>query len=65
MKDVLTGTDGVAIKTASELLSTELSKIGEAMSKQAQAEQAKKPEDKKDDSKGEDNIKDAEFTEKK
>jgi molecular chaperone DnaK len=65
LKSVLSGTDSPAIKTASELLSTELSKIGEAMSKQSEAEQAKKPEDKKDESKGDDNIKDAEFTEKK
>jgi molecular chaperone DnaK len=61
LKTAKEGSDISAIKTASEALSTEMQKIGEAMSKAQQANpggQTAGTEEKKDD-----NVKDAEFKE--
>jgi molecular chaperone DnaK len=55
------GTDVEAIKKASEALSTSMQKIGEAMAKAQQATEGEK----KDEGGKDDNVKDAEFTEKK
>ncbi|MCX6717613.1 MAG: Hsp70 family protein, partial [Candidatus Taylorbacteria bacterium] len=61
LKKAKDGTDTDAIKKASEGLSTEMQKIGEAMQKAAQSApgQTGATEEKKDD-----NVKDAEFKEK-
>jgi molecular chaperone DnaK len=61
LKKAKEGSDITAIKTATEALSTEMQKIGEAMAKAQQANpgQAAPEEEKKDE-----NIKDAEFKEK-
>ncbi|MDP3726536.1 MAG: molecular chaperone DnaK [bacterium] len=61
VKKSLTGGDMPAIKTAMEILSKEMQKIGEALSKQSQTP----PQDKKEDAgtKGGDNIKDADYKE--
>jgi molecular chaperone DnaK len=58
VKKVKDGTDVEAIKAATNALSTELQKIGEAMQKAAQADQGGKTEEKKDD-----NVRDADFKE--
>ncbi len=62
LKKAKEGTDLTAIKTATEALSTEMQKIGEAVSKASKEApgQTAGTEDKKDD-----NIKDAEYKEKK
>ncbi len=60
LKDVKERDDLEAIKKATEELSTEMQKIGEAMSKQTADNQQQTTEDKKDE-----NVKDAEFEEKK
>ena len=62
LKKAKEGTDLDAIKKASEALTTEMQKIGEAMAKAQPTEEPKKEggEEKKDD-----NIKDADFTEEK
>ena len=53
-----------AIKSASEALSQELSKIGEIMAKAAQSASAGASTDQKNpDDKGEGNVRDAEFKE--
>jgi molecular chaperone DnaK len=52
------GTDGAALKTATEALSTELQKIGQYMQQTPPGGEQKPPE-------GGDNVKDAEFKEKK
>ena len=63
LKKVKDGTDTEAIKKASEELSTEMQKIGEAMAKaQPQGEQPKEGEQKTE---GDANVRDAEFEEKK
>ena len=67
VKTAKNGSDIAAIKSTSEALSSELSKIGEILSK-AQAEQAKQQSepnpDKNQDGKGNDgNVRDAEFKE--
>lgn len=53
--------DAAALKTATEALSTEIQKIGQFMNQQAQQNQQQPPKD----DKGGDNVKDAEFKEKK
>jgi molecular chaperone DnaK len=66
LKKAKEGSDITAIKTASEALSTEMQKIGEAMSKAQQANptgQTAGAEEKKEG--GDDNIKDAEYKENK
>lgn len=65
LKTAKDGNDTAAIKTASETLSAEISKIGEHMAKNAQAQPDQTPPG--SDNKGPegDNIKDAEFKEKK
>ncbi len=63
LKAVKDGSDVNAIKSATEALSTELSKIGEAISKAQAASGQKAP---KEDGKGGDgNVRDAEFKEEK
>ncbi|MFA5934263.1 MAG: molecular chaperone DnaK [Candidatus Paceibacterota bacterium] len=57
------GTDITAIKTASEALSTEMQKIGEAMSKAQQANPTGQTAPEGEAEKKDDNIKDAEFKE--
>lgn len=65
LKTAKDGNDTAAIKTASETLSAEISKIGEHMAKNAQAQPDQTPPG--SDNKGPegDNIKDVEFKEKK
>ena len=73
LKDVKDGTDGEAIKKATEELSAEMSKIGEAMAKSSPAsggpETTKTPEEQpaevKDPSTGSGQARDAEFKESK
>jgi molecular chaperone DnaK len=62
LKKAKEGSDITAIKTSTEALSTEMQKIGEAMSKSASQEGQKAPENTEE--KKDDNIKDAEFKEK-
>lgn len=67
LRKVKDGTDLAAIKSASEALSTEMSKIGEAMAKSApNAEAGAQTNNQSSANTGtEDNVKDAEFKEKK
>ena len=70
LKKVKDGTDTEAIKKASEELSTEMQKIGEAMAKatpqQPQGDGQTQDENKHtEESKGDSNVRDAEFEEKK
>ena len=60
LKGVKDGTDGEAIKKATEELSTEMSKIGEAMAKAGATPQSPKPPEEQAPE-----VKDAEFKEKK
>jgi molecular chaperone DnaK len=62
LKKAKDGTDTDAIKKASEALSTEMQKIGEAMSKQPPTQDASASQGKQENG---DNIKDAEFKENK
>jgi len=62
LKKTKDGTDTDAIKKASEALSTEMQKIGEAMSKQPPTQDASASQGKQENG---DNIKDAEFKEGK
>jgi molecular chaperone DnaK len=65
VKSAKEGTDSVRLKTVTDTLSTELSKIGEILSK-AQAEQTPPAGGPSEDQKGtEGDVKDAEFKEKK
>ncbi len=63
LKKAKEGTDLVAIKTASETLSIEMQKIGEAMSKAQQANPTGQTAPEGGAEKKDDNIKDAEFKE--
>jgi len=66
VKKAISGTDATAIKTATDALSTEMQKIGEAMQKAAQSApgQTAETEEKAGDKSG-DNVKDAEYKETK
>jgi len=61
VKKAKEGTDITAIKTATEALSTEMQKIGEAIAKNAKENPQGQSEPKKE---GEENVKDADFKEK-
>jgi molecular chaperone DnaK len=61
VKKAKEGTDITAIKTATEALSTEMQKIGEAMAKAQKENPQGQSEPKKE---GEENVKDADFKEK-
>jgi len=63
LKKVKDGTDLAAIKTATDALSGEMQKIGEAMAKAQQSAPGQQPP--KEDEKKDDNVKDAEYKETK
>ncbi|NTV44193.1 MAG: molecular chaperone DnaK [Candidatus Yonathbacteria bacterium] len=64
-REAAAGTDSIAIKSATEALSAELSKIGEHIAKAGQPDASTQPNGEQAAPGGEGNVHDAEFTEKK